>query len=133
MNNKNKLTLAIGTFFLFLIMNAALFFAVDEFLLIYNLSDVVVFSWRMFAILFFYPLACYFCIAIFYYLYFSKLPNKNNSIFKFLTFIGILGFVISFPVSWYADFKLKENGYITCYKKSLNAPNKYVKNKKLCD
>ncbi|WP_390902832.1 DUF1240 domain-containing protein [Xenorhabdus bovienii] len=114
-------------------MNAALFFSIDEFLLVYHLSDVVVFSWRMFAILFFYPLACYFCIAIFYYLSFSKLPKKNNSIFKFLTFIGILGFVISFPVSWYADFKLKENGYITCYKKSLNVPNKYVKNKKLCD
>ncbi|WP_074025041.1 DUF1240 domain-containing protein [Xenorhabdus eapokensis] len=97
------------------------------FFLLYHHSDVVVFSWRMIAILFFYPLLCYFCISILYCLSLSKTPKKNNSIFKFLTFIGILGFILSFPVSWHADLKLKENGYITCYKKSLNAPKKYVK------
>ncbi|CDH05361.1 hypothetical protein XBO1_1880031 [Xenorhabdus bovienii str. oregonense] len=70
MDNKNKSILAISMFFLFLIINVALFFAVDEFLLIYNLSDVIVFSWRMFAVLFFYPLTFYFCISIFYYLFF---------------------------------------------------------------
>ncbi|MDE9498550.1 DUF1240 domain-containing protein [Xenorhabdus bovienii] len=133
MDSKNKSILAISMFFLFLIINAALFFAVDEFLLIYNLSDVIVFSWRMFAVLFFYPLTFYFCISIFYYLFFLKLPKHNNSIFKFLTFFGILGFVISLPVYWYGDFKLKENGYITCYKKSISAPQKYAKNEKLCD
>ncbi|MEQ1964442.1 DUF1240 domain-containing protein [Xenorhabdus khoisanae] len=133
MNNKNRLTLAIGMFFLFLIINAALFFAIDDFLSLYHISNVVVFSWRVFAGLFFYPVVFYFCIAIFYYLSLSKMPKNNNSILKFLTFIGILGFVISFPVSWYADSKLKENGYINCHKKSLNAPSKYVKNKNLCD
>ncbi|OTA20528.1 membrane protein [Xenorhabdus beddingii] len=133
MDSKNKLILAISMFFLFLIINAALFFAVDEFLLIYNVSDVIVFSWRMFAVLVFYPLIFYFCTSMFYYLFFLKLPKNNNSIFKFFTFLGILGFVISFPLYWYGDLKLKENGYITCYKKSISAPQKYVKNEKLCD
>ncbi|CDG22155.1 Putative membrane protein (fragment) [Xenorhabdus poinarii G6] len=39
--------------------------------------------------------------------------------------------MIGFTVSWYADFKLKENGYIACHQKSLNAPRKYIKNEKL--
>ncbi|CDH05360.1 conserved hypothetical protein [Xenorhabdus bovienii str. oregonense] len=64
---------------------------------------------------------------------FLKLPKYNNSIFKFLTFFGILGFVISLPIYWYGDFKLKQNGYINCYKKSISAPQKYAKNEKLCD
>ncbi|MBD1227594.1 DUF1240 domain-containing protein [Xenorhabdus griffiniae] len=133
MDSKNKSILATSMFLLFLIINAALFFAIDEFLLIYNFSDVIVFSWRMFAVLFFYPLIFYFCISMFYYLLFLKLPKHNNSILKFLTFFGILGFVISLPVYWYGDFKLKENGYVTCYKNSISAPQKYAKNEKLCD
>ncbi|WP_443256072.1 DUF1240 domain-containing protein [Xenorhabdus sp. PR6a] len=63
---------------------------------------------------------------------FLKMPKNNNSIFKILTFIGILGFVISFPVSWHADYKLKIIGYSTCYKLSWNAPSKYVKKPRLC-
>ncbi|MBD2816047.1 DUF1240 domain-containing protein [Xenorhabdus sp. Flor] len=133
MDSKNKSILAIGMFFLFLIINAALFFAVDEFLLIYNISDVIVFSWRMFAVLFLYPLMFYFCISMFYYLIFLKLPKYNNSIFKSLTFFSIIGFIISLPVCWYGDSKLKENGYITCYKKSISDPQKYAKNEKLCN
>ncbi|WP_408673308.1 DUF1240 domain-containing protein [Xenorhabdus doucetiae] len=131
-DNKNKFIITISSLFLLLIMNAVLFFVVDDFLSVYNLSDVIVFSWRMFVILFSYPLICYFCITPIYYLFFLKMPKNNNSIFKILTFIGILGFVISFPVSWYADYKLKNLGYSTCYKLSWNAPSKYVKAPSLC-
>ncbi|PHM51443.1 DUF1240 domain-containing protein [Xenorhabdus hominickii] len=133
MNNKNKLAVAIWMLFLFLIANVALFFSIGDVLLVYHLSDVVFFSWRVFSTLFFYPLICYFCISTLYYLSFSRMPKRNNSIYKILTFIGILGFFISFPVSWYTDLKLKENGYIICYKKSLTSQNKYVINEKLCD
>ncbi|MDC9594388.1 DUF1240 domain-containing protein [Xenorhabdus sp. IM139775] len=133
MDNKNRLIAAISSLSLFLMINVALFFSIDELLLVYHLSDVVVFSWRMPAILFSYPLVCYFCIAIFYYLFFLKMPKNNDSIFKILTFIGVFGIAISFPMSWYADLKLKEYGYVTCYKKSFNAPSKYVKNENLCN
>ncbi|WP_443256001.1 DUF1240 domain-containing protein [Xenorhabdus sp. IM139775] len=82
-----------------------------------------------------------YCLLILWYVIFAltqfiicffKIPKNNNSIFKILTFIGILGFVISFPVSWYANYKFNNLGYSTCYKLSWNAPSKYVKNPRLC-
>jgi hypothetical protein len=139
MNNKgksfleSKLFLAIGMLFLFLILNIGLFFAIYEFSLIYHNSDLVVFSWRMFVVLFFYPLVFYFCTSMFFYVIFSRLPKYFNLFLKYLVIFGVLCFLFSLPLYWYGDLKLKENGYFTCYKKSVSAPQKYAKNKKLCD
>ncbi|WP_422399056.1 DUF1240 domain-containing protein [Xenorhabdus griffiniae] len=47
--------------------------------------------------------------------------------------VFILSIVASFPVSIYADHKLKKAGYVKCRITSLIAPNKYVKNMKFCN
>ncbi|WP_422824416.1 DUF1240 domain-containing protein [Xenorhabdus bharatensis] len=47
-----------------------------------------------------------------------------------MDFLGAL--ILSFPVSLYVDNKLKSVGYVTCDKKSLFAPNEYVRNIVLC-
>ncbi|WP_420855294.1 DUF1240 domain-containing protein [Xenorhabdus mauleonii] len=47
-------------------------------------------------------------------------------------FFAVVGFVFSLFFSFYVDFKLKDENYVTCSKSSWIAPNKYVKDMSLC-
>ncbi|MDX4945920.1 DUF1240 domain-containing protein [Providencia manganoxydans] len=46
--------------------------------------------------------------------------------------IFIIGIVFSFFFSTYVRIDLTSNGYYTCYKSSIFAPNEYVISKEMC-
>ncbi|WP_421692554.1 DUF1240 domain-containing protein [Xenorhabdus bovienii] len=91
------------------------------------------FSWRVFFACFGLPIVYYmFGLAIK-----NCLLNKPSPFYGFFlnlcVLVFILSIVASFPVSIYADHKLKKSGYIKFERTSLIAPNKYVKNMKVCN
>ncbi|MCC8388739.1 DUF1240 domain-containing protein, partial [Photorhabdus laumondii] len=47
--------------------------------------------------------------------------------------IAIVSFFLSFPLSFYVDYKLKSENYLVCERISWMSPNTYVKDIKLCD
>ncbi|EIS77132.1 hypothetical protein YPPY72_3344, partial [Yersinia pestis PY-72] len=46
--------------------------------------------------------------------------------------LAIASFIISLPVSFYVDYKLKSNSYVVCDRISWMSPNTYVKDLSLC-
>ncbi|WP_231131552.1 DUF1240 domain-containing protein [Providencia stuartii] len=56
----------------------------------------------------------------------------NNKLAGFLGIIFIIGIVFSFFFSTYVRIDSTSNGYYTCYKSSIFAPNEYVISKEMC-
>ncbi|EQB98183.1 DUF1240 domain-containing protein [Photorhabdus temperata] len=81
------------------------------------------------------PLLYYFILyqALFFFFIFDRLPKFNKLIVKYLSMLMIASFIVSFPISFYVSYKLKNEGYLTCDKISWMSPTTYVKNIKLCE
>ncbi|WP_420919577.1 DUF1240 domain-containing protein [Xenorhabdus bovienii] len=140
-NKKNKIHITLpnrifcvvmSIFFLF-ITTLFLYFSCRDFMSFINMNDIIYFSWRVFFACFGLPIVYYmFGLAIK-----NCLLNKPSPFYGFFlnlcVLVFILSIVASFPVSIYADHKLKKSGYIKCERTSLIAPNKYVKNMKVCN
>ncbi|AYH07053.1 DUF1240 domain-containing protein [Pectobacterium parmentieri] len=107
-------------------------FSLSGYIDFFNLSDVVLFSWKLGVIFFLVPIVFQFS----YFGFFSAIRNRpikmNNKISNVLVIFAILGAVISFFSSLYISYSLNELGYEVCPKTSWMSPNKYVKNIDLC-
>ncbi|MDC9605457.1 DUF1240 domain-containing protein [Xenorhabdus griffiniae] len=132
MSNKNKAIIIIGCFSLILAMIFCTAFIIDDILSIFYVRDEINFSWKSIAILSGFPLFIYMFSCAFYYTITSKIMKLNNKLIKTLTIIFFIFLFLSFPLSWYLDSKLKEEGYIVCEKMSVGALNKYVKYPEMC-
>ncbi|PHM73327.1 DUF1240 domain-containing protein [Xenorhabdus kozodoii] len=132
MDNKNKFIIIIGSFSLILAMAFGLIFIFDDIVSIVKMRNQIIFSWKSIAILFVSPLFFYMFSCAFYYSVTSKTMKLNNELVKILTIIFFVFLVLSFPMSWYLDSKLRAAGYTVCERLSVGAPNKYVKHPKLC-
>lgn len=95
-------------------------------------SEVITFSTKNGCLIWFSPLCMYFSLLLFKYILTKKQVVFNNKTGGIFGFMAVIGFVFSLFLSFYVDFKLKSENYITCAKSSWIAPNKYVKDVSLC-
>ncbi|WP_338066833.1 DUF1240 domain-containing protein [Xenorhabdus mauleonii] len=68
-----------------------------------------------------------------FFFIFDRLPKYSEIIAKCLARLMILSFIMSFPISFYVDYKLKNDGYLICDKISWRSPTTYVKRLSLCE
>ncbi|MEX0445004.1 DUF1240 domain-containing protein [Xenorhabdus sp. SGI246] len=78
------------------------------------------------------PLLLYSISGSTFFFIFDRLPRFNKIIVKYLSRLMIASFIIGFPLSFYVDYKLKNDGYLTCDKISWMSPTTYVKDLSLC-
>ncbi len=78
------------------------------------------------------PLLFYATAGSVYIFVFNKKPKFNKMIIKYLTMLAIASFIMSFPIPFYIDYKLKNDGYVVCDRISWMSPNTYVKDLSLC-
>lgn len=78
------------------------------------------------------PLLLYAMTSGIYYYAFNKRPKYDKGVTRYLVYLMFISFVISLPISFYVDYKLKNANYLTCNKISWQSPTTYVKDLSLC-
>ncbi|WP_258179867.1 DUF1240 domain-containing protein, partial [Yersinia pseudotuberculosis] len=94
--------------------------------------DRIIFSSSIAICLISFPLMFYVMTASIYFFIFNKVPKFNKLIVKYLTMLAIASFIVSFPIPFYIDYKLKNDGYVVCDRISWMSPNTYVRDLSLC-
>ncbi|OTA18921.1 membrane protein [Xenorhabdus beddingii] len=97
------------------------------------MKDEIMFSGAVFMYFISFPLIFYAIAGSIFFFIFDRLPKFNQLIVKYLTMLMIASFIVSFPISFYVDYKLKSDGYFVCDKISWRSPTTYVKDLKLCN
>ncbi|NHB61585.1 DUF1240 domain-containing protein [Photorhabdus sp. RW14-46] len=133
MVNKKKLLHIIGAFS-FIILTLFTFFSSGENLIsLVKMEDKIIFSVPVFMLFFAFPFLSYFIVSVIFLNIKNRWPKHHDSFINCFEVIAIVSFFLSFPLSFYVDYKLKSENYLICEKISWRSPNTYVKNIKLCD
>ncbi|MBD1229644.1 DUF1240 domain-containing protein [Xenorhabdus griffiniae] len=128
----NKVFCVVMSVFFLFITTLFLYFSWNDMLSLINMKETIYFSWRVFVACFGLPIVYHmFILAIKNCLINTPSPFSGFLVNLFVL-IFLFSFVLSFPVSMYVDSKLKNTGYVKCYRTSFVAPNKYVKDINLC-
>ncbi|MDC9613790.1 DUF1240 domain-containing protein [Xenorhabdus khoisanae] len=117
---------------IFICVSALGLVSINDYVLFITRSAVITFSTKSALFVWFSPLCIYFSFLLLKYFFTKKQVVFNNKIGGVFVFIAIIGFVFNLFFSFYVDFKLKNENYITCAKSSWIAPNKYVKDISIC-
>nr|WP_222943032.1 DUF1240 domain-containing protein [Xenorhabdus sp. PB62.4] len=96
------------------------------------MKDEITFSSAVIISILSFPIIFYSLSGSIFFFIFDRLPKYNKILVKYLSRLMIASFVISLPISFYVDYKLKNDGYLTCDKISWMSPTTYVKNLSLC-
>ncbi|WP_258180452.1 DUF1240 domain-containing protein, partial [Yersinia pseudotuberculosis] len=96
------------------------------------IEDRIIFSSSIAICLISFPLMFYVMTGSIYFFIFNKTPKFNKLLIKYLTMLAIASFIMSFPIPFYIDYKLKNDGYVVCDRISWMSPNTYVKDLSLC-
>ncbi|AWK41095.1 MULTISPECIES: DUF1240 domain-containing protein [Photorhabdus] len=133
MINKKKIMHIIGAFS-FIILTLFTFFSSGENLIsLVKMEDKIIFSGPVFMLFFAFPFLSYFIVSVIFLNIKNRWPKHHDSFINCFGVIAIVSFFLSFPLSFYVDYKLKSENYLICEKISWRSPNTYVKNIKLCD
>ncbi|WP_057534562.1 DUF1240 domain-containing protein [Yersinia pseudotuberculosis] len=97
-----------------------------------KMEDRIIFSSSIAICLISFPLMFYVMTGSIYFFIFNKTPKFNKLLIKYLTMLAIASFIMSFPIPFYIDYKLKNDGYVVCDRISWMSPNTYVKYLSLC-
>ncbi|RAW91773.1 DUF1240 domain-containing protein [Photorhabdus laumondii] len=133
MINKKNIMHIIGAFSIFILSSCAFFLAGENLISLVKMEDKIIYSDPVFIILFSFPLLSYFMIFIIFFNITGRCPKHHDSFINCFGFIAIISFFLSFPLSFYVDYKLKSKNYLVCERISWMSPNTYVKDIKLCD
>ncbi|MBE8598003.1 DUF1240 domain-containing protein [Xenorhabdus sp. BG5] len=123
---------AIGVTILLLIMAFMMSVVIRSFISLILMKDEITFSSTVIMCIMSSPLLFYSLSGSISFFIFDRLPKYNKIIVKHLSRLMIASFIISFPISFYVDYKLKIDGYVTCDKISWMSPTTYVKKLSLC-
>nr|WP_207627219.1 DUF1240 domain-containing protein [Photorhabdus tasmaniensis] len=97
------------------------------------MKDEIIFSSTVVICFMSFPLLFYSISGSIFFFIFDRLPKFNKLIVKYLSMLMIASFIVSFPISFYVSYKLKNEGYLTCDKISWMSPTTYVKNLSFCE
>lgn len=96
------------------------------------MEDEITFSAPVLMVFLSSPLLLYAMLGSMYFFISNKRPKYDKGVTRYLAYLMFTSFVISLPISFYVDYKLKSAGYLTCDKISWQSPTTYVTNLSLC-
>ncbi|CAQ82504.1 conserved hypothetical protein [Photorhabdus asymbiotica] len=129
MNNK-YVKITYGTILL-LVVTSIMYLVSDCVFSLILMKEKIIFSGPIVMYFISFNILCY--IRFYFFFVFDRLPKLNKLIIRYLTMLMIASFIVSFPISLYVNYKLKNDGYLTCDKISWMSPTTYVKNLSLCE
>ncbi|WP_319938233.1 DUF1240 domain-containing protein [Xenorhabdus littoralis] len=115
-----------------IIMSMVVFFSWRDLNSLIHFNERVFFSWRVFFISFGFPISFHLLFSIMLACISDTPRPYKGRVVNFFVWVFFGALILSVPVSLYVDNKLKHSGYVTCNKKSLIAPNEYVRDISLC-
>ncbi|WMV72010.1 DUF1240 domain-containing protein [Xenorhabdus griffiniae] len=128
----SKYLKALGVLILLLLMTFIVAFIIDDAISLILMKDEIRFSATVVMVVMSSPLLLYSLSGSVFFFIFDRLPKFNKIVVKYLSRLMIASFIIGFPISFYVDYKLKSDGYLTCDKLSWMSPTTYVKDLSLC-
>ncbi|MBC3379682.1 DUF1240 domain-containing protein [Serratia fonticola] len=96
------------------------------------MKDIIKFSTSVFMSFFAIPLILYALSGSVFFFIFDRLPKHNMLVVRYLTRLALASLIFGLPVSLYVNYKLKNDGYLTCNRISWMSPTTYVKDLSLC-
>ncbi|PHM49901.1 DUF1240 domain-containing protein [Xenorhabdus miraniensis] len=129
----SKYLKALGGLILLIIFTPIMFLVSSYVFSLIFMKDEITFSSTVIIGFMSSPLLFYSLSGSIFFFIFDRLPKFNKIIVKYLSRLMIASFIIGFPISFYVDYKLKSDGYVTCDKISWVSPTTYVKNLSLCN
>nr|WP_223121509.1 DUF1240 domain-containing protein [Xenorhabdus aichiensis] len=121
-----------GGVILLLFLTFLMYFIIKSAVSLVLMKDEITFSSAVIISILSFPIIFYSLSGSIFFFIFDRLPKYNKILVKYLSRLMIASFVISLPISFYVDYKLKNDGYLTCDKISWMSPTTYVKNLLLC-
>ncbi|MBS9437985.1 DUF1240 domain-containing protein [Photorhabdus noenieputensis] len=128
----SKYLKALGGVILLLFLTFLMCFIIKSAVSLVLMKDEITFSSAVIISILSFPIIFYSLSGSIFFFIFDRLPKYNKILVKYLSRLMITSFVISLPISFYVDYKLKNDGYLTCDKISWMSPTTYVKNLLLC-
>ncbi|MGP9294441.1 DUF1240 domain-containing protein [Yersinia pseudotuberculosis] len=129
---KNRLLKTLGAIIVLSILTPMMCLVNIYIIELIKMEDEITFSASIFISFISSPLVFYALVGSIYVFIFNRMPKFKEIIIKYLTMLAIASFIISLPVSFYVDYKLKSNSYVVCDRISWMSPNTYVKDLSLC-
>ncbi|CAQ84813.1 MULTISPECIES: DUF1240 domain-containing protein [Photorhabdus] len=128
----SKYLKALGGVILLLFLTFLMCFVIKSAVSLVLMKDEITFSGAIIISILSFPVIFYsLSVSIFFFI-FDRPPKFNKIVVKYLSRLMIASFIISFPISFYVDYKLKSDGYLTCDKLSWMSPTTYIKDLSLC-
>ncbi len=131
---------AIASIFFFILFIAIGMLVYGYAISLFQMKDIIIFSGPIAMLTMAIPLVVYTCFGMTIEFSFGQkstsfkiLMKYNKFIMRYLLYLGIAGFFISFPASFAVNIFLLDDGYKTCEKISWMSPTTYVKDLSLCD
>ncbi len=133
MGNKKKAIQILGALAIFILASLGLFLTGGNLISLVEMDEEITFSGSVFIIFFSFPLISYATFLIIFFTVTGHYPKHHDNFVKYFFSIAIVALFLSFPISFYVDYKLKSESYLVCKRISWKSPNTYVKDIKLCD
>ncbi|WP_445496036.1 DUF1240 domain-containing protein [Photorhabdus sp. SF281] len=132
-DNKRKIVHIILAILILSLMCFAMFIASKSLFSLITMADEITFSGKMVIMFVSFPLGCYASIFPIYFLLTSRIPKYHDAYMKCFGMMFLVSVFLSFPISFYVDYKLKSENYLVCERISWMSDNTYVKDIKLCN
>ncbi|WP_445496032.1 DUF1240 domain-containing protein [Photorhabdus sp. SF281] len=133
MENKKKVIPVICAIAILILASTGLFLTGGNLISLVKMDEEITFSASVFIIFFSFPFLSYLMVLSIIVNITSRYPKRHDAYIKYLSVIAFSSIFLSFPISFYVDYKLKSEHYLVCERISWMSPNTYVKNIKLCD
>lgn len=131
---------AIASVFFFILFIAISILIYGYTISLFRMMNIITFSGPIAMLTMAMPLVIYACISMIIEfscgqksMLFKILMKYNKSTMKCLIYLGIIGVLLSLPISFAVNIYLLDKGYKTCEKISWMSPTTYVKELSLCD
>ncbi|KGM26559.1 membrane protein [Photorhabdus luminescens] len=132
-DSKRKIIHIICAIFILSLMSFSMYIVSEYLLSLILMDEKITFSGNVMIFFFSFPFIVYFVVSAVYLSFAKRYPKHYDTCAKYLFVIAIVSVFLSFPVSFYVDYKLKSDNYLVCPRISWTSPNTYVKDMKLCD
>ncbi|KAA1195382.1 DUF1240 domain-containing protein [Photorhabdus heterorhabditis] len=133
MKNKKNIIPIICALAIFILSSCTFFLTGENLISLIKMDEKITFSGPVFIIFFSFPFISYLMILSIRVNITGRYPKHHDTYVKYSAVIAFSSFILSFPLSFYVDYKLKSENYLVCKRISWASPNTYVKNIKLCD
>ncbi|MCC8423134.1 DUF1240 domain-containing protein [Photorhabdus thracensis] len=133
MENKKNIIPIICALAIFILSSCTFFLTGENLISLIKMDEKITFSGPVFIIFFSFPFISYLMTLSIRVYITGRYPKHHDTYVKYSAIIAFSSFILSFPLSFYVDYKLKSENYLVCERISWMSPNTYVKDIKLCD